>query len=57
MYYGGCVSMGNKEKGYIIFMRNSADSDKQRYKYYRDEVLIPFIRSKRKEYDGFLKWK
>ena len=47
--------MGNKEKGYIIFMRNSADLDKQRYRYYRDEVLIPFIRSKRKEYDGFLK--
>ena len=51
---GGDVSIGNKEKGYIMFMRNNADADKQRYKYYRDEMLIPFIQSTRKEYDGFL---
>ena len=25
----------------------------RRYKYYRDEVLIPFIQSTRKTYDGF----
>ena len=51
---GGGVSIGNKEKGYIMFMKNDADANKQRYKYYRDEILIPFIQSTRKEYDGFL---
>ena len=50
---GGEVSIDNKEKGYVMFMRNDADADKYRYKYYRDEVLIPFIQSTRKEYDGF----
>ena len=44
----GGVSIGNKEKGYIMFMRNDADVDKQRYKYYRDGILIPFIQSTRK---------
>ena len=51
---GEGVSIGNKEKGYIMFMRNDADAGKQRYKYYWDEILIPFIQSTRKEYDGFL---
>ena len=50
---GGGVSIGNKEKGYVMFMRNDADADKYRYKYYRDEVLILFIQSTRREYDGF----
>ena len=53
LFSGGGVSIGNKEKGYVMFMRNDADADKYRYKYYRDEVLIPFIQSTRKEYDGF----
>ena len=48
------VSTGNKEKGYIMSMMNDADAGKQRYKYYWDEILIPFIQSTRKQYDGFL---
>ena len=53
LYIGDCddISIGNKEKGQII-TRNDTDTDKQRDKYYRDEVLIPFIQSTRKEYDG-----
>ena len=48
------MSIGSKEKGYTMFMINDDDADKERYKYYRDEILIPFIQSTRKEYDGFL---
>ena len=36
-----------------MFMKNGADANKQRIKYYRDEILIPFIQSTRKEYDEF----
>ena len=44
----GGVSIGDKEKGYIILVRNNYNTDKHRYKHYRDEVLIPFIQSTRK---------
>ena len=47
------MSIGNKEKGYTMFMINDDDADKERYKYYRDEILIPFIQSTRNKYDGF----
>ena len=44
----GGVSIGDKEKGYIILVRNNYNTDKHRYKHYRDEFLIPFIQSTRK---------
>ena len=54
---GGGVNVGCKDTGYIFLMRstggkNDESVDKQRYKYYRDNVLLPFIKKSRQEYDG-----
>ena len=44
---GGGVTLGSKQYGYILFMRGDKGIDKQRYRYYRDNVLIPFIQESR----------
>ena len=54
---GGGVSVGKKDVGYLILMRTSSDKDevpdKQRFKYYRDKILLPFVKQSRQEYDGY----
>ena len=44
---GGGVTVGNKTKGYLVFMRGESGIDKERYKIYRDKVFIPFVNSSR----------
>ena len=54
---GGGVNVGWKGDGWLVLMRGGSENndapDKQRYKYYRDNVLLPFISQSRKEFDGF----
>ena len=40
---GGGVTIGNTQVGYLMFMRGQKAMDKNRYQYYRDNVLLPFI--------------
>ena len=49
----GGVTVGKNICGTLIFMRGDLMIDKERYKIYRDKVLLPFIRRTRTE---FGKW-
>lgn len=53
---GGGVNVGCNTKGYLVLMRGGSaneGADKKRYKYYRDNILLPFISETRKTYDQF----
>ena len=52
---GGGVTVGNKSKGWIVFVRSDPgnNADEKRYKFYRDNVLLPFIRQSRCKFDGW----
>ena len=50
---GGGISVGNKQNGWLVFVRNDNDNEKLRYKIYRDKVLLPFVNQSRIEFD---KW-
>ena len=41
---GGGVTVGNKSKGWIVFVRSDPGADEKRYRFYRDRVFLPFIR-------------
>jgi hypothetical protein len=47
--YGAYRSTGI---GYVLFMRGTPGAEKKRFRWIRDNVLIPFINWGRKEYDG-----
>ena len=51
------MNVGKKDVGYLVLMRTSTDKDevpdKMRYTYYRDHLLIPFVKQSRLEYDGY----
>ena len=51
---GGGVTLGNKQKGYVIFMRGEKGMDKKRYEMYRDNIFLPFVSQSRKEFDGWM---
>ena len=50
------MNVGCKDDGYLVLMRsgcgNNNTPDKQQYRYYRDNVLLPFISKSRLEYDN-----
>lgn len=48
------MTVENKECGVLMFMRGDSGMGKERYRIYRDEVLIPFIKQSRKY---FGRWK
>ena len=50
---GGGVTVGNKQKGWLVFMRGETGMDKERYKTYRDKVFIPFVNASRNEFNGW----
>ena len=50
---GGGVTVGNKQKGWLVFMRGECGMDKERYKTYRDKVFIPFVNASRSEFNGW----
>jgi len=55
---GGCgVNVGSTLKGCIIFVRNDNDkqTDKVRFRVYRDRVFIPFVETLRADVDGWQK--
>ena len=45
--------MGNSQCGVLMFMRGDNGMDKERYRIYRDEVLIPFVKKSREEFGGW----
>ena len=51
---GGGISLGNTQKGYILFMRGGEKVDKERYKLYRDKIFLPYVNDTRNKYDSFL---
>ena len=51
---GGCVNVGDKQHGWLVFMRNDISSDKIRYHIYRDEVFLPFVRNTRSDFCGWI---
>eukprot|EP00957_Ditylum_brightwellii_P084258 6406197-Ditylum_brightwellii.AAC.3 len=51
---GGCVIVGNKQKGYKMFMQSENGAGIKQYNYYRDKVILPFITGSREVYDGYL---
>ena len=52
---GGGVTVGNKECGILMFMRGESGIDKERYRIYRDDVLLPFIEKSIIEFGGWVK--
>ena len=51
---GGGITVGNKQKGLLLFMRGKNGADKERCKVYCDNVFLPFIRWSRTEHN---EWK
>ena len=49
---GGSVNVASKQFGFISFMRGKQGHDKERYKLYRNKVLLPFIQETRKIFNG-----
>ena len=47
---GGCVTIGNRQVGYLMLVRGERGIEKERYSFYRDQVLLPFIENSRKEF-------
>ena len=50
---GGGVNMENESVGYLLFMRKKENADLVRYSFYQKNVLFPFIKKCREEYDDF----
>ena len=50
---GGGVNVGVKTKGHIFFMRSGKNAHVERFKYYQEKILVPFINETRKEISGF----
>ena len=44
---GGGVTVGNNQRGILMFMRGESGIDKDMYRIYRDEVLLPFLSKSR----------
>ena len=52
---GGESNPNNKQVGHVLFMRNTEGAEKQRFKWYQNNILIPGINNQRKvyfDYDG-----
>ena len=52
---GGGMTVGNAVKGYVVFIRNDddGDKDKKRVRFYCDLILLPFIKGLRRDHDGW----
>ena len=50
---GGGVNINNKEVGHLLLMRDSAGAEKQRFKWYQEEILFPGINGHRQEFGKF----
>eukprot|EP00978_Attheya_sp_CCMP212_P042288 scaffold255283_cov67-Attheya_sp.AAC.1 len=55
MVAGGGVTIGAQGSGYLVFIRNDEDQDKdkKRVRFYRDKVLLPFINGLRRQFHGW----
>jgi hypothetical protein len=53
---GTGINLGEMPAGWLVFIRNDNDgeSEKKRYRFYRENVFIPFLNDIRKEYDGWV---
>jgi hypothetical protein len=49
---GGCGVSGNKEVGYVVFMKKGNGGEEAPFKYYHDKVLMPFIKQQREDFHG-----
>ena len=49
------MTVGNNQRGILMFMRGESGIDKDRYRIYRDEVLLPFLSKSREEFGGWVK--
>ena len=52
---GSGVSVGAQQHGYLLLMRGDGQMDKDRYRYYRDNVFLPFVQETRIDYCGWTK--
>ena len=50
----GGVIVGEQKNGVLIFMGGDSGMDKEGYRIYRDEVLIPFIKDSRNNFGGWV---
>ena len=50
---GSGVTVGTKQCGYLLFMKGQKGADYDRYRHYRDNVLIPFINQSHVDYTGW----
>jgi hypothetical protein len=53
---GTGINLGEMPAGWLVFIRNDNDgeAEKKRYRFYRENVFIPFLNDIRKEYDGWV---
>jgi hypothetical protein len=53
---GAGVTVGEQKTGWVVFIRNDNDQsgDKERYKFYREKVFLPFVRQSRSWFDNWI---
>ena len=51
---GGGVTVGNKECGTLLFMREDSGADRKRYQIYRDKVLLPLHKDLRTQFGNWI---
>ena len=51
----GSVNVDSDNFGYVVFMEKQENTDLIRYKYYQQNILLPFIQNSRPEFDGYVK--
>lgn len=47
------VNLQNKGVGYVLLMKSKADAEKERFKFIRDHISIPFVNASRKEFGKY----
>ena len=47
------MTVGAKQCGFLLLMRGQKGSDKIRYNYYCDNILLPFVQQSRMEFGGW----
>ena len=45
--------MNSKDVGHVIFLRNTPGSEKKKFRWYQDTILIPEIKAHRLRHDNF----
>ena len=49
---GGGVNIDAKMSGYVLFMRKQENADSIRYTHYLKNILLPFVKDNRYQFDG-----